>query len=298
MIRIKNWDTLQHFKDRKPIWIKLYRGLLDDPEWAALSPLGNRVLIMLWLLASESNGELPPTPVIAFRLRMSEKLILSTISELHHWLIFPVSERYQDDIKPISSRYQVVISETETETETETEIDRIREDHHLRLTKTKTGEPVALRPTAFDEIWEAYPRKVGKQEARKAFTKLNGTGPETSVILAAILHQKSTTDWTKDGGQFIPHLSSWLNQARWADESPALPTTPAGSIYPEGFEIDDRGIALATSWGLNPHAELAAFRDHHTAKGTVFQCWHAAYRQWLRNAVKYAKRSGGTHAVS
>ena len=119
MIRIKNWATLQHFRDRKPIWIKLYRGLLDDPEWAALSPLGNRVLIMLWLLASESDGELPPIPVIAFRLRMSEKLVLSTISELQHWLIGSVSEPYQPDIKSISSRYQGDISETETETETE-----------------------------------------------------------------------------------------------------------------------------------------------------------------------------------
>ena len=292
MIRIKNWATLQHFRDRKPIWIKLYRGLLDDPEWAALSPLGNRVLIMLWLLASESDGELPPIPVIAFRLRMSEKLVLSTISELQHWLIGSVSEPYQPDIKSISSRYQGDISETETETETE----KRREDHHLRVTNTLPSTPIDLRPTAFDEIWEAYPRKVGKKEARKAFTKLNGTGPETSIILAAILHQKSTAAWTKDGGQFIPHLSSWLNQARWADESPS--TAPAGSLYPEGFEIDERGIALATSWGLNPHAELAAFRDYHTAKGTVFQCWHAAYRQWLRNAVKYTKRSGGAYAVS
>jgi hypothetical protein len=31
-IRIKNWAQFQHFKDRKPPWVKLYRDLLDDME--------------------------------------------------------------------------------------------------------------------------------------------------------------------------------------------------------------------------------------------------------------------------
>ena len=28
-------------------------------------------------------------------------------------------------------------------------------------------------------------------------------------------------DWTKDGGQFIPHAATWLNGKRWEDELPA-----------------------------------------------------------------------------
>jgi uncharacterized phage protein (TIGR02220 family) len=111
-MRIKNWDKFQHFKDRRPPWIKLYRDLLDDAEWAELSPPNAKFLVMLWLLASEDKGTLPDYKNIAFRLRMSEKLVKSIVSELSHWVV-------HDDINLISTRYQLGPSETETETETE-----------------------------------------------------------------------------------------------------------------------------------------------------------------------------------
>ena len=66
-----------------------------------------------------------------------------------------------------------------------------------------------------------------------------------------------------------------------------------GSVYPEGFAFDERGEALAVSYGLYPHKELAAFRDHHVAKGTIFKDWQAAFRNWLRNSVKFAQRRAG-----
>ena len=31
--RIKGWVKFQHFKDRRPPWIKLYRDILEDPDW-------------------------------------------------------------------------------------------------------------------------------------------------------------------------------------------------------------------------------------------------------------------------
>ena len=33
MNRIRNFDKFQHFKDRRPPWIKLYRDLLEDLDW-------------------------------------------------------------------------------------------------------------------------------------------------------------------------------------------------------------------------------------------------------------------------
>lgn len=74
------------------------------------------------------------------------------------------------------------------------------------------------------------------------------------------------------------------------------PKANRGCIFPDGFEPDERGVSLATSYGLNPHKELAAFRDHHTAKGSVFKDWQAAYRNWLRNSLRFTQRS--QHAVS
>ena len=112
--RVKGWSKFQHFKDRKPPWIKLYRDILDDMEWHELEPVAAKALVMIWLIASENDGELPPLKTLAFRLRMTEKQAESIVSKLGHWL-----ER--DDITAISPRYQETRLETETETETETE---------------------------------------------------------------------------------------------------------------------------------------------------------------------------------
>lgn len=46
----------------------------------------------------------------------------------------------------------------------------------------------------------------------------------------------------------------------------------------------------AKASGLNVELEAEAFRDHHTAKGSVMLDWDAAFRTWLRNAVKFQAR--------
>lgn len=48
-MRIKNWSKFQHFKDRKPPWVKLYRDILDDIEWHELDPLAVKVLVRSYL---------------------------------------------------------------------------------------------------------------------------------------------------------------------------------------------------------------------------------------------------------
>ena len=109
---IKDWNKFQHFKDRRPPWIKLYRDILDDPEWFELDAEASKALVMLWLIASETDGYLPDIKKISFRLRISEAKAKSLIDKLSHWLV-------QDDITAISDRYQDDAPETETETETE-----------------------------------------------------------------------------------------------------------------------------------------------------------------------------------
>src|ERR1019366_3474678 len=54
-MKIKNWHKFQHFKDRRPPWIKLYRDLLDDPDWHELNGDCVKLLVNLWMLASEDK---------------------------------------------------------------------------------------------------------------------------------------------------------------------------------------------------------------------------------------------------
>lgn len=114
MIQIRNWGKHQHFKDRCPPWIKLYREILDDPDWHELSGDDSKLLLSLWLIASEDEthqGILPDVRRICFRLRIKEAQLNQALTRLKDWLIF-------DDIKPISNGYQVDAPETETEGET------------------------------------------------------------------------------------------------------------------------------------------------------------------------------------
>lgn len=80
----KNWDTFQHYKDRKPAWIKLHRDLLDNYEWYSL-PLASRALApCIWLIASEYEGGLVTTSLgeLAFRLRTTEKDVRAALITL------------------------------------------------------------------------------------------------------------------------------------------------------------------------------------------------------------------------
>lgn len=72
----------------------------------------------------------------------------------------------------------------------------------------------------FDRFWNEYPRHVSKQNAFKAFEKLNPDDQLLEVMIKAVEQQKKSEQWTKDGGQFIPHPATWINQKRWEDEAP------------------------------------------------------------------------------
>jgi len=70
----------------------------------------------------------------------------------------------------------------------------------------------------FDQFWSAYPRKVAKQAAVKAFKKIKKPADLMPAILAAIKAQRETYDWQKEDGQFIPYPATWLNGHRWEDK--------------------------------------------------------------------------------
>ena len=72
----------------------------------------------------------------------------------------------------------------------------------------------------FNRFWAVYPRHVGKQVALKSFEKINPDEVTLTAMLNALEWQKRTPQWMKDGGQYIPHPSTWLNQRRWEDERP------------------------------------------------------------------------------
>lgn len=83
-----------------------------------------------------------------------------------------------------------------------------------------------------------------------------------------------------------PLLSSPLSSLNGIGESERKGNGRACSL-PEDFIPNDRAKELAKGQGQNVLALCAAFKDHHTAKGTLFKDWQAAFRTWLRNDLKF-----------
>jgi hypothetical protein len=87
---------------------------------------------------------------------------------------------------------------------------RTREEKRREDKETPSGE-------LFDEFWSAYPRKDSKADALKAFGKLKVSADFLPTILAGLERAKSSDQWTRDGGQYIPYAATWLNGKRWED---------------------------------------------------------------------------------
>ena len=196
--KVKDWESLQHYKKRTPPWIKLHRGLLDNFHFHCLPVASKALAPMLWLLASENEGVVDISPeFLSFRFRMSEPEAVDAVNPLisRGW-ITPID----DASKALAKRLHDATLETEGETETETE------------TNNRSAEKT---PDRFGEFWKAYPKKVKKQEASKKW-KARKLDRLADQILADIqTRQKSDRRWL-DG--FVPDPTTYINGSRWEDE--------------------------------------------------------------------------------
>jgi uncharacterized protein YdaU (DUF1376 family) len=66
----------------------------------------------------------------------------------------------------------------------------------------------------FEAFWKVYPKKVSKENAKKAWLKIKPNDELIAKITKAVKDQKLS----EREQQFIPHAASWLNAKRWEDE--------------------------------------------------------------------------------
>lgn len=210
----------------------------DDPTICDLSAEAALVFIGLWPQADRAGRLLDEPRRLKIRIRPMSKCNMDAIlAELadaglivrykvdgvaliqvknfekhqrpHHQepesVLPPVSDSFGESPKSsgdIGANPPVTVTVIETVTETVTEMDHVapRRDRDL---------------SDFDVCWAAYPRKTGKGAALKAWQRQK---PDRAVVLAALDWQRTQPQWVKDGGQYVPHMATWLNQRRWEDE--------------------------------------------------------------------------------
>lgn len=81
-LRVRGFDALQHYKDRNPVWIKLYCSILEDYEFQQLADAAKFHLIGLMLLASRLSNRFPDDSVwLASKIGASEKIEIEILIE-------------------------------------------------------------------------------------------------------------------------------------------------------------------------------------------------------------------------
>ena len=194
-LKIKSWEKFQHYKDDRPLkWIKVYSSLLMDYKFEQLSDAEFGQIVKIWLLASQLDNDIPNDPAwIQKKTSMSTKPNINKMIQL-------------DFIEP----YESVRDSTKW----------LLREEESREEKRKEYTP------SFLKFWQAYPKKKSKDTARKAFEKRQPNEQLFAAIMDGLRRAKTSVDWLKEGGKYIPYPATWLNARGWEDEYEKPQTLP------------------------------------------------------------------------
>lgn len=121
---------------------------------------------------------------------------------------------------------------------------QVRTTKEKEATKDKPRSPFKskIQEARFDEFWKAHPKKRSKGQAEKAWVKISPDAELFAKMLDGLERAKKSRDWIKDGGQYIPYPSTWLNAKGWEDDYSDIEGRPTS-----GLSDEDRAY-IEESW--------------------------------------------------
>ena len=89
-----------------------------------------------------------------------------------------------------------------------------------KITSISVYQTIENNPklAGFDLWWAAYPKKLAKGDAVKAWQQTAKVRPSVEEMLAKLENQRISDDWQRDSGQWIPYPASYLRAWRFLDE--------------------------------------------------------------------------------
>ena len=197
-------------------WFRLYSEFAHDPKVQMLSEINQRRLIMLFCIRCNGNVTLQDEQV-AFQLRISMDEWLSSKA------IFIDKNFINNDNEVLNWDKRQFVSDSSAERVAKHR-QRMKQSSNVTVTppeqnRTDTEHSITeqIYMDDFDMFWMTYPKKVGKEAARKAWFKEN---PNLTIVLNTLNWQKQSNQWFINNGKFIPNPATWINQHRWDDEQP------------------------------------------------------------------------------
>ena len=119
----------------------------------------------------------------------------------------------QTESKPLSPDKQTASEkENENEKENEVEIEEEKEKKHPAL---------ICDGKCFTSFFDAYPNKRKRDDAWEKWKTLNPDHATVDQIMSAVAAWKQSTQWTEDGGRFIPLAVNFLSDSGYWLTPPA-----------------------------------------------------------------------------
>lgn len=162
----------------------------------------------------------------------------------------------------------------------------------VELCKATLIEVYAVRGGTYAHLrgWEKHQRidNAGKGRVPKP------DDPDALVIVADELFAEHLAASRRESPRTAAGSGPGMGSGREGDRDrePAAKTprgNPRGKRLPADWQPRAEEQESARAKGLDCDSEMSHFRDHHTAKGTTMVDWDAAFRTWLKNAVKFGR---------
>jgi len=195
--------------------------------WAFEQKLPGNVKIVLLALADNANDDgycWPSQEVIAEKSSMTTRNLRRVLTALEERGYIRIDERRRADGYKASNGYQL----SPAKLSGEVSADKISPDKKAQSQRTTVSyqEP-SVEPSKtvnagedFDRFWESYPRKVGKDAARKAWQSAVKRA-DPSVIFAGL--ERLLPSLKAREPAYVPYPSTWLNGGRWEDDPDPSP---------------------------------------------------------------------------
>lgn len=88
-------------------------------------------------------------------------------------------------------------------------------DQEIKQTNEQINPPSPLN--GFDRFWNTYPKKRSKGDAEKAWKAIRPSELLAETIVLAVQQAKTSDDWRKENGKYIPYPATYLRAKGWED---------------------------------------------------------------------------------
>ena len=228
-IVLLNWDRFQHYKDRDPPWVKLYRDLLTSESWLLGNDESRLVQVASVLIAARYSNRIPYRYDLIKKvsnLDMDEKKFMRAVEHLSATNFLEIQEDASSDGCPehLASNPLAKCSSEKRREETEESQTRARATPDAKA-QGEADPPPGLDPAAWSR-WREY-----RIEIRKPLKPVSIPAAQRELAAfggdqAAVVEQSIAQGWQ---GLFA------------LKGRPKTPQLPVRRELPDAFEVARRG---------------------------------------------------------